>query len=258
MANWKLTQTVRDTMIARAETLMDRRVKLALTGFPLDVEQVYCSLVAAHHREALQELQDAGVDALPKMSSVEVLFWHSLMPRAVVLMLKLPKEIFYTQSHTGYYGTRWKLNPADKSKILRPHWSTFSDPVRAELAKWINRLVREERLKLIVMTTIQKMLINWSPTVGHVHVRWPGLALLAADDPTWRQRFAERPTRQGLYAWPENRESNPLLDKHMRAADVALAGASMMTGDIDPSKQPVVPSLEAWQSLKGDFLYEPG
>lgn len=263
MPNWKLTETARNIIKERADVLMQRRMRLALTDFPLDVEMVQRAIVRQDHLQMLRELENNEVDTLPQTRRMEVRVVDAALPRAVVLALTLNTDIFYTRTCGAYYGTKWAFDPSKDGHITKLNLASLSIDTRAALIKWINNVVRERRLEQLVTTTIDRMLFHALPTVGHIHVRWPELSLLVSENPTWRACFAEKPTRPGLYAWPSGVPNHPHerlraeLAKNMKATDIALAGASLMC-DVDPTKQPVQARLEAWQSLPGDFMYEKG
>lgn len=269
MANYKLGKNLPEQMVARATSLIRRREDQARTGFPLSEDILRDAILPARWRHNIKEMVTEGMTGIPKTRQIQVMVAGLPgLERDVILHLGVHGEGIlhaHNQVQACYYYDivcHFKLevrSETDDEMLARitPDWSLFPVEQLTSLAAWTNNLVTETRLVRIARRVIKDYLVNQpelSRTVGHVMARWPGLALLVAEDKIWRRRFANPPRNLKPYGWSENSAWLKLYGKAMKLADMVLLSADMLPAEIklNSHEQPFVPQLKTWRSLPTD------
>lgn len=260
MANYKLGDRQYDIVSAQARFLCDRRINTARQDFPLTIDQVQDAMVPAELLHLFRELTRLGADTVRKVNDIHPCTPDGLegVQRRAMLNITLPQHIHITHTRHGFRHIG-KLNDADR---LQLNLSELPQETLSAFASWVNGVVREHRLKELVMKTIYGFFtLDLAASTYSIHARWPLLntLLVEADRDTWQPRVNDLPKPTAMGRWKFNSERSSTRDnawyadnkKLMEAVDVVLTGAMMMPL---PSFPPgaIQVSVTEWEKLPGD------
>jgi hypothetical protein len=269
MPNFHIPEMIRDHLMRCVQNLANRPVHLALGTFPLTVEQIQGSVLSQTQIDRMTQLSEEGIQTIEKHSELRLaLLRDSNLPgirRSTVVYLSLPKSIFVGRA-TMYSISTTKFD-VNENHYLIPDFSNLHDTAREELCAWVDKCVRQERLRKIVIYCAAQVLREHAQTTSHLHALWPELATLVdPDDPTvythqkaqyrkWVERM-RNPVRRNLAAYKPAPEVKERFGRMIQAANVHLA-AGMVLNDYAWKRGQIRSFIEHWEHLDGD-LHLPG
>jgi hypothetical protein len=264
MPNYSIPTMLREHIKTQALKLANRSHALAMSNFPLNVQdlQYNCAALTADQVNTLRQLDSDGVRTIEHHKQLRLAFIRENLPelrRGVVLHLQLPEWIVVGR------GTQWGIGTTkfqiDENHYIVPDMNQLAPSLRAALVTWINQALRQHRLFEITSYMLDQALDHkYTPTTSHLHAFWPALTTLV--DPTtafgrnnkdqvarWQERF-RNPTRS-LRAYRPNADVYNKFAKFILAADTVLA-AGMVLPDVHKQKTDIAVSIEHWERIAGD------
>lgn len=266
MPNFPIPSALRDHIRNRAAVHADKARDLALTGFPLTVQQIQDAVLDPETQSELRELVERkGIKTITKYNGIRLAFLRDNIPglrRGIVLKLTLPKHIFVPRA--TLYGISTTDFNMDESHYLVPDLSGLESDVHETLMTWLSRALREERLYEIVQHITRKILDeDISPTMAHLRAFWPLLTTLV--DPAvcnfpsdrekfakWRDKLRNPPARMNKY-----QPSKLMLERWgplMKAAEVQITTGMMLKGST-PRREDIVSEIEHWERITNDLRF---
>ena len=257
MPNYKLGKSVVNEIEAQVALICERRVAYAEDGFPLTAAEIQAIVVSPERLERLRWLQADGMTQLNRTRSFGLLITRAFpgVHRGAVLQLATPEPLFYDATAPSYFDPAPYIDPVNSKwqpSLILDNAVDYLGPRQAEaLATWVNRVVRENRLRAMCKTLVTAMLEHHLPTTGHVLVRWPMLASLVQDK-FWKDRFRSPPVRNGLYKWDTGANKPNDWIKLMPVAEVILLAGEMMAKHVPETgvTRGSVPAFEKWDGKR--------
>lgn len=226
MPNFKLGTGIREHIKRSVESLTTCSVAHSQGGFPLTAHEVQVAVMKPQHLQALQELAADGLADLPRNKTPSVYVGPEYIPglqRRTLLGLTLTEAVFVPQSNHADSGAGW--SEGNVREALRLDVGFLDDAKKAELATWVNRVVRAQRLKRLTDWTFDAVLTRCQ-TVGHVMAWAPSITSVVTDR-FWLDRFHNPPKNLKPYAPAAGYAEH--FKKHLDAAEVVLAGAQLLS-----------------------------
>ena len=264
MPNYSIPTMLRDHIKANALKLACRPLNLALSNFPLNVQdlQYNCAALTVEQVNTMRRLESEGVRTIEHHRQLRLAFIRENLPelrRGVVLNIQLPEWIVVGR------GTQWgvsttKFDP-DENHYIVPDLAQLDPGLRKNLSTWIDRALRQVRLFEITEYMVGQALDHqYTPTTSHLHAFWPTLTTLV--DPSmayghnnknqvqrWQDRF-RNPTRS-LRAYKPDADVYNKFAKFILAADTVLA-AGLVLPDTLHKRENIHALIEHWERLPGD------
>lgn len=114
MPNFKLSASVKETIVIRAKNLAQRRIEHMGAGFPMDAHAIEAAINDLDDLATLHRLAKRGVKGLPSDSSPVVLLRRDDYPglaRGAVIEIALPEPVFVTAQYANYWYHDTEFDP---------------------------------------------------------------------------------------------------------------------------------------------------
>lgn len=253
MPNWKITRRQHEEIKQVAAMLVDRRLAMARSGFPLTEDDVQLSVMAAEDVVTVRRLRTGGMTSIPVYQGVTLLLIpekHNVQRTTVVNFGKDHFDLFLPQGnkheqHGGYART----NRLHERAHYQPDPSIIPPERMEAFVKWADNMVREYRLAETAVYAVKYMLENYIETTADIAVKWPLLEVLMHSGDL-KSRVAHVPKHTKRY---EFQNSGP-IPKLRQVAEAVLLAADMLPTKETP-RQPTEwrANLGAWVPKPGDW-----
>lgn len=269
MPNWPLSAYIRNYLRNQIREVAHRPVELARLNMPLTVDQIQEGGLGLTHEQldTLKTLWSQNVRTIDRTSEIRLAFLQEQFPelrRGIVVKLVLPKVVF--TGRATMYGMGVPRFSMSDSHYIVPKFDNLSSEERASLIKWLERLLRQERIFEVVGHCVHEIVENdkRAPSIAHLQAIWPAAGSVI-DASTARYRHEQQTIRE----WKERFRNPPLRNlqlytpdtafmtkwtKLIKLADVQLA-QGMMLESPKLERGGIGVEVEAWQRIEGDITF---
>jgi hypothetical protein len=266
---------MKDFLERRALYVADQTLNYATMDFPLGMVQIQQALMSDDLMEHAKALKRAQITTFMEQTCIHVRFGRDILPelrRGAVIRLQLPVPVVAKRDTSLFY-----MSPHDPSpfsnrtprNVLLPDFAEhpLGTETRADLVKWLNRVIRQQRLRDLTVGTANLLLRVHAKSCAHLRAVWPTLCSLADDvkGTNYRthykqdQEFVER-LRDDLRAVHRNLDMYKpppsvveTYGKKISVADTVLV-AGLLLAPLDEDTTRPVATLAAWEKIEGDTV----
>lgn len=274
MPNRELTQRMKDFLERRVLYVADQTLKYATMDFPLSLVQIQQAIMSDALMENAKALKRAQITTLMEQTCIHVRFGRDILPelrRGAVMRFQLPVPVVAKQDTSLFY-----CGPSDPSvfshrgkNILLPDFAEhpLSTETREDLVNWLNRVIRQQRLRDVTVATANSVIRDNAKSCAHLRAVWPTLCTLADDvkGTSFRTHYAQdrdfvERLRDDLRAVHRNLEMyKPLpsvvgtYGRRISVADTVLV-AGLLLAPLDEDTTRPIATLAAWEKIEGDTV----
>lgn len=265
MPNFNIPFNIQEYILNRVKALAQRPCNQIQKMFPLTVQEIQDMVLDPDTCGELQNLMNRGIQTISKHSTLRLAFLRERIPelkRSAVILVNAPNDKrspwFVKYSTQFSISGEVKYDANSTSQYIVADLGLLSAERREKLITWLDRAIRQERIREVALKISREIVKNHAKTTTHLQVLFPALTkVFESNKDSYLQNWAEkfRNPARSLYRYTPEAWVELTFKPLFPVVEAAINAGNLIGKDIDEDAKKLRVKVEHWERLENDVKF---